>query len=470
MANVAVNLPAGPNIDRRTLFNLVGYEPHSEAQQAIHDSTARFKIPCCGRRFGKSQAAGHWMTENLFEPDTWHWIIGPTYSLGEKEFRVVFNDLFRKLKLRHPKIRKGYNVRQGNMYIELPWNTVLEVKSADKPDETLVGEGLDSAIMSESAKHKSDTWPRYIEPALSDKLGECMFPSTPEGFNWYKDHWDIGQDPNETDYQSWQFPSWENSIRYPGGFDNSEIQRIKRVASPQWFAQEYGAKFTSFAGMIYDEFDRNLHVKEFEYNPAWRNYWVLDFGFADPFVCLDIMVDQSDNWYIWREYYVRYRATMEHGYALRQRENPNGFHVTAMFADPRGADEIATLSLIIGGIFARSASITWKQGVEAVKRQLRQQQDGSVKLFIHPRCLNTIKELEGLRVKKPATDTKNAMEGQLDKDDHTCDALRYFAVEYAILGAGLSMDSVNVGGGESDRGIFRLDDTTFTGGSERIDF
>lgn len=471
MANAATNMQVGAGIDRQTLWDKIGYEPHSEGQASIHASEARFMMPCCGRRYGKSQSAGHWMTENLFMPDTWHWIVGPSYSLGEKEFRVVWDDIFRKLKLRHPKIRKGYNVRQGNMYIELPWNTVLEVKSADRPDESLVGEGLTSAVMSEAAKHKSSTWERYIEPALSDHRGKAMFPTTPEGFNWYKDLWDLGADPSFPDYESWQFPTWENTVRYPGGIDDPEIQRVKRVASPQWFDQEYGAKFTSFAGMIYDEFSRNLHVKEFEYVPAWRNYWAMDFGFADPFICLDIMVDQSDNWYIWREYYVRYRSTMEHGYALRARENPDGFHVTAMFGDPRGADEIATLALIIGQIYARSAELTWKQGVEAVKRQMRQQPDGSVKLFIHPRCVNTIKELEGLRVKKPPTDVKNATEGQLDKDDHTADALRYFACEFAVLGGGRSMEELSAGMAKnSERGMFRLDDTTFTGGSDQIDF
>ena len=53
------------------------------------------------------------MTERMFVPDSWNWIVGPTYTLGEKEFRVVFNDLFMKMKLRHPKIRKGYNATTG---------------------------------------------------------------------------------------------------------------------------------------------------------------------------------------------------------------------------------------------------------------------------------------------------------------------------------------------------------------------
>jgi hypothetical protein len=442
MASAAVNLKAGTHIEQSRLFDEIGYSPHSALQQSIHDARQRFIVACCGRRWGKSQSAGHWMTERLFTPDTYNWIIGPTYSLAEKEFRVVYDDLFspKKLGLRHPKIRKGYNVRQGSMYIELPWNTYLLAKSADKPDESLVGEGLSAAIMSEAAKHKSDTWVRYIEPALSDKRGECLFASTPEGFNWYKGLFDLAADPAHTDYYGVHAPSWTNPVSFPGGEQDPEIQRIKAVASKQWFDQEYGAKFTSFEGMIYDEFDRTIHVREFDYVPAWRNFQVYDFGFADPFVCLDIMVDPADNVYVWREYYIRYMATMEHGYAIKNRPNPDGFHIDAMFGDPRGADEIATLSMILGPIFGRA--VPWKQGIEAVKRNMRIQPDGLPKLFIHPRCINTIKEIEGLQVKKGPTDIKNAVEGQRDKDDHTCDALRYFFSEYYVLGAGGSLRDV----------------------------
>src|SRR5262245_7601262 len=152
-------------IDKHVLFDEIGYVPHPK-QQLFHDSTARFRVPCCGRRFGKSLMVGHEMTGRMFIPDTMHWIVGPTYSLGEKEFRVVFDDLFRKLKLHDLKgVRKNYNVEQGNMSITMPWNTKLEVKSAEKQD-SLVGEGLDSCIMAEAALHKRDTFQMYIEPAL----------------------------------------------------------------------------------------------------------------------------------------------------------------------------------------------------------------------------------------------------------------------------------------------------------------
>lgn len=424
-------------IDKETLFQKIGYDPHKH-QWSIHNSVARFRIPCCGRRFGKSQAAGHEITARMFVPNTYNWIIGPTYALGEKEFRVVYDDLVRKLKL-GSKIKKQYNVNQGNMRIEMPWNTILEVKSAEKKDG-LVGEGLDFACMSEAARHDMDTWNAFIEPALSDKRGGAIFPSTPKGYNWYYGLWQIGQDPRHKDYDSWRMPSWYNTKMYPGGLDDPEMQRIKNnIVSDQFWKQEYAAEFTTFEGQIYDEFDENIHVRKLDYVPMWRNYLVFDFGFADPLVALDIMVDQSDNVYVWREYQVRYKSTFEHASIIKNRTNPEGYHINAMFADPRGADEIATLALVLGQCFANS--VGWTLGVEAVKRHLKVQPDGQPKLFIDPSCMDLIRQMKQLRVPN-MREGHNAKTGQHDHDDHGPDALRYFFNEFFVLGSGSSLADV----------------------------
>src|ERR1700741_4444316 len=121
MANAIAS--AEPGIDQRTLYEKIEFTPHSPAQWDYSLSRARFNIPCCGRRWGKSQAAGHRMTFKSFVPDSYNWIVGPTYRLAEKEFRVVWHD-YKKLDLLRHCPKKSYNVKQGDMRIETPWNTV----------------------------------------------------------------------------------------------------------------------------------------------------------------------------------------------------------------------------------------------------------------------------------------------------------------------------------------------------------
>jgi hypothetical protein len=180
------------NISREALFEQLGYTPHSKLQWEAHNAQARFRIGCCGRRWGKSVWAGREMTAKMFVPNSVNWVVGPTYTLGEKEFRVTYND-FKKLGLlKHCKHQ--YNVEQGRMRIYFPeMDSLLEVKSATKPDG-LVGEGVDHMVISEAAKHNRSTWEMYLRPALQDKRGSADFPSTPQGFNWYKGLYDLGQD------------------------------------------------------------------------------------------------------------------------------------------------------------------------------------------------------------------------------------------------------------------------------------
>jgi hypothetical protein len=293
--------------------------------------------------------------------------------------------------------------------------------------------------MSEAAKHKRSTWEMYIRPALADKNGTADFVSTPQGFNWFKGMYDMGADPAFTDYYSQRLPSWENPVVFPGGRDDKEILEIESKVSKMFFQQEIGAEFTAFEGMIYDEFDENLHVRTFDYNPAWKNWWAMDFGYVDPFVCLDIMIDPSDRVWIWREYMVSYKATFEHGQILKVRENPPGFHVDGIAGDPRGSDEIATLAWIVGSIQAHA--LGWILGVEAVKQGLKERPDGLPGLIIHPRCTELIRQLKALRAPN-SREGYNAKEGQHDYDDHGPDALRYFFNEYFVLGANTSLSDV----------------------------
>lgn len=425
---------------RKWVFGRVEYTPHSDKQLEIHDSESRFKILCCGRRWGKTTFGGNELTVAAMDTNDpgYYWIVGPNYVQGEKEFRILHDNLVKKLKL-GKSIRKQYNVLQGNMRIEMPWGTIIEVKSADRKD-SLLGEGLKGVVMAEAARHDRDTWEQYIRPALADLKGWAIFPSTPRGYNWFQGLWMMGQLQSvHPQYESWRLPSWENPIAFPQGRIDPEILEIEQNTSRQFFGQEYAAEFTAFAGKIYDEFNPKIHVKKIDYNPLNRNYWVFDYGWANPFVCLDIMVDAEDNVFVWREYQVSGVSTWDHGHILLARENPQDFHVDARFGDPRGGDSAATLSLVLGPIL--SEDVEMNIGYELVRRWIRIQSDGNPKLFIDPSCINLIRQMEQLHAVE-GKETTNVKEGQHKHDDHGPDALRYFFSQFFYLGAGSSLSDV----------------------------
>lgn len=446
-------------IDVRSYFERIGYEPHPR-QWEFHLSTARFRAPVCGRRFGKSTMAGRDVQPKLLLPKRRWWIVGPTYDLAEKEFRVIWDDMLIKQGLHKDKrVKRAYNKKQGNMFIEFPWQTRVECRSADHP-ENLVGESLDGVIMSEAAKHKKDTWERYMRAALSDRRGEAMFPTTPEGMNWLHQIWQYGQNPDMPDYHSWQFPSWENPAVFPGGRDDPEILLVESSTAPEWFRQEYGADFTAFVGKIYGMWQEKTHVRKVTFNPAWRNYIAFDWGYAAPLAAIEFQIDPLGRCHVWREHYLARTMLPDHIRMLKEREQPEGYHLDLAFgdaADPEAAEYVSIN--LVGCIALPDAKKNWREGIDEMNKYLKVQETGSYdeyerpleepSLFVDHSCTNTIREFNNYRTPDTASD-KNPREAAKPFDDHALDALRY-GLMHIKLGAGSQLAAVYSGMSDGER-------------------
>lgn len=452
-------------IDRNDFFSQIGYVPHRE-QLLFHNSKARFRVPVCGRRFGKSKMAGSDLEPHLFLPKMMDWIIGPTYDLGEKEFRVVWDDLIIKLQMgKDKRIKKAYNKKQGNMYIEFPWHTRLEVRSADHP-ENLVGEALDRAILSEAAKHKVETWERFIRPALADKRGRADFPTTPEGFNWLHALWQLGRNPKFPAFESWQFPSWANHVIYPDGINDDEIELLRATTTPEWFAQEIGADFASFVGKIFPEWDESIHVSEVKYNPNWPNYIAFDWGYTNPLAAIEFQISPRDEIYVWREHYLSYTMLQDHIEILKNRDHPADYRIDLAFgdaADPEAAAYVSQHLVQCLALKEAKSDFTWMDGINLMRSFMKPipqstnplDPDASIlvvdeygtpapdrpRFFVDHSCKWTIKEFNNYRSNEPVKG-KNVPEFGHKMEDHTIDAIRYALIHIFKLGRLSSLSDV----------------------------
>lgn len=447
------------SIDKWKYFEAIGYKPHPR-QQLFHQSSTRFKIPICGRRFGKSIMAAREVEPLLMMPNRRIWIVGPTYDLGEKEFRVIWNDMIIKLGFgKEREVKRSYAKKQGDLSIEFPWGTRVEVRSADRP-ENLVGEGLHYVIMSEAAKHTEDTWNRFIRPALTDYKGGAAFPTTPEGQNWLYNLWKTGRDPNEPDFESWQFPSWENPYVYPLGKNDPEILLTKRTTPQDEFNQEYAADFTSFSGKIYKEWDEATHVQRVDFIPMLPNYIAFDWGYAAPMAAIEFQIDSWGRVRVWREHYksqMRLRDFLEE---LKNRVQPAGYHLDACFGDAADPEAVLSVSQDFHqceadprskhGTSGGSLESGKREGIELVKGLLMSQEVDQDEygtpieqpwLIVDHSCINLVREFNNYRM-VDGLKGRDPREQTYKKDDHALDALRYGLMHVIKLGATTSLAAV----------------------------
>lgn len=425
-------------IDQKKLFELLNFAPHP-GQQLLFDNEARFKVWVCGRRWGKSLAAARWAEPKILIPGTRGWVVSKTYDLTRKVTREIYQDLI---------VKMGLNLvvdqQTGPIEFEFSFGSVVEGKTADHP-ESLLGEGLDWLVFDESAKCKQSVWEYFLRPTLSDRDGECLFISTPNGYNWVYDLYMRGQDPNFPEWCSYTSPSWDNPY-----LNKADIEEARRTLSAAAFAQEYGGEFTLYAGQVYKEFDERIHVipeANLRIPTGWKRYRAVDFGYENPFACLWIAVDPEDRVYVYDEYYQRHVTLEGHcsflvkptdysftnfprrdialnNYVPVFDKSDTNYELTIV--DISGASQRATM--LEHGIPTAATTSEVATGLELVRRKLQLRDDGKPALFVSSRCVNTIKEFNLYSYSETTTKEEPVKEW-----DHAMDALRYAMI---ILASG----------------------------------
>ena len=405
---------------------MINYRPHS-GQEMLHRSEARFKVLVAGSRFGKSLAAAREVEPLILDcaPPTRGWIVGPTYALGEKEFRYIWDDLVVKRRL--PVKKSADSPRAGNMFIQFEWGSEVLVKSADNPPG-LLGEELDWLILSEAAKISETVFERYLFARLASREGRLIIPTTPSGFDWVYRKFLLGQDNAFPEWESWQFPTSANPY-HPKG----EIEQAKRNLTEEAFAEQYLGQFVHFTGRVYKEFSRTVHVASEIPESFHKVVGAVDWGYTNPCAVVVVGVDGDGRFYVLDEFYergvlVRARLTKV-AKALRDR-----YGVECFFCDPSEPAYIAEFNA--EGLKACPAKNDVVSGVAKVAEALKVRGDGRPGLVFSPRCTNTLREMEGYRYPERKADGPDS-EVPLKVDDHAVDALRYaiFSVSQTTIKA-----------------------------------
>lgn len=455
----------------------VGWKPHP-AQEEVVAHPARYKAVAAGRRFGKSDIGGHLLIPEFFLTDTQKttlnaegkrrefWIVGPEYSDAEKEFRVIWNTL-KRLGVPFDKPGSYYNPEAGQLALSC-CDGAFQVhgKSAKYPG-TLVGEGLSGVILAEAAKLKQLVWTKYIQPTLADFAGWALLTSTPEGRNWFYEIWRIGQDPRNQDWMSWRFPAWVNSYVYKKKTSSLDVRRIQKILrmpdypamdvlqsmyevdseilsrlmsmTEETFNQEIAAMFTEFVGRVFKAFDEDLHVRDLRYNPDWRTFACVDYGFTNPNVWL---LCQEGHWgeiNVLDEVYEPGLTPLEFAQEIRRRGLAPA-SCTTFYPDPASPGSTRQLEKTLGIRHTNSAdkgNTGIKERIDAIRAALKPRHahiaadhpENRSRLLIDRKCTETIREFNVYRYPEKRNEKgENQVELPMKKDDHTPEALgRFFA-------------------------------------------
>jgi hypothetical protein len=227
---------------RETIPEAFGFKPH-DAQRPPWKSEARFKAIAAGRRSGKTVlAAADTVWRALRGGSSWRgWWVTPSHDIADTGFQLI-EEAIADANIAERKLSPPREIHLTNG-AEIGFRTTAGGAN--------VSVGLDWVVIDEAAKGVPESaWIQELRPTLSDRNGEALFISTPDGKGWFFDWWQRGQDPDRPDVQSWRWSTYANPH-----VPDSEIDAARKELPERIFQQEYLAEFRDDTGGVFDVSD-----------------------------------------------------------------------------------------------------------------------------------------------------------------------------------------------------------------------
>ena len=373
------------------------------AQSQIAKATNRFRVVCCGRRFGKTTLAVEEIKGKAVSKPNRIAYIAPTYRQARD---IAWEMLRRELQ---PIILDTNESRLEIKVRTLRGGESLIVLRGWESIETLRGQAFDFIIIDEVAMMRDFQlqWQEVIRPTLTDTKGEVMFISTPRGFNHFYDL--FNQESKDEDFKSFHFTSYDNPH-----LPKDELQKAKQELTEDRFAQEYLADFRKTEGLVFKEFNREKHIYIEKIFDIYERLGGVDFGYTNPAAVMEIIKDSRNNYWINEEWYQNRKTDAEVADYTASKE----FH--RVYPDPENAGAIEELKRRKVNIReVKKGKNSVQAGIQVIRELFK-----ANRLKIHNSCINLIQELETYSY-PDKKDMRNEEELPIKENDHAIDAIRY---------------------------------------------
>ncbi len=217
--------------------------------------------------------------------------------------------------------------------------------------------------------------------------------------------------PPSGDYFVVTTSSYDNSF-LPVGY----VQSLEQSYDADWTRRYLKGEWFTMEGLIYSEFDRDVHVGDFG-GRVFNEYRAgLDYGFRNPSCLLVVGVDGDDNFYVVLEFYKSGLTISELAGCIRDVVAPFVGNFREICADPSMPAAIEEIGRLVRCVAGDNDVVA---GISRIKTLLRQH-----RLFIDRGCVHLIKELEGYHYEK-VKGRDDVSELPVKRDDHAVDSLRY---------------------------------------------
>ncbi len=353
-------------------FTTLKYNPYQDAflqalrarladQKRAYTRLALFS----GRQGGKTRIGALGVTEAAKRPDQVIWACAPSYP---KLYDYVMPALGATIP---PKwLAKPFSAQHYEW--SLTNGTVIQARSLDDVQRGR-GPTLDLLWIDEAREVAPAAYKTLI-PTLAVKKGATIITTTPNGFDYWYEHFWVPAAERVPGYWACKYRSLDNPA-----MDREEVEASRREMDPLFFQQEWEAEFVSFTGAIYGPalsdqiLERDDQITRIL--PEWPKVDTsrpclvgLDPGADHPFAGV-LLVGTEAGLVALGEYEARNESTLGHARALRQllaRDNNAQPFAPALWAIDKSQRQMA-IELSQHGIITSAAPNDVMAGIQRVK-------------------------------------------------------------------------------------------------------
>lgn len=302
--------------------------------------------------------------------------------------------------------------------------SVIGFKSCDQGREKFQGSSLDYVWFDEEPP--KDVY-EECRMRIIDKNGDIFGTMTPlKGLTFVYE--DIYLN-SENSPDIWcEFMEWADNPYLP----ESEIKTLTETLSEEQLESRRYGRFKANGGLVYPEFDENIHVIEpFNVPADWYDNISIDPGLKNPLSCHWYAVDYDGTVYVIAEHFEAEKTVEYHAKKIKEicarlgwAKDGSG-RIRALIDSAANQKTLSALKSVSELFYEQGINVNPNvnkdlfSGIARVKQYLKPA-SGKPRLYVFATCVNLIRELKSYRWGDGNGDAPKKT------DDHALDELRYY--------------------------------------------
>ena len=258
----------------------IPYTPRPQ-QRMLHSKLEefRFAVAVMHRRAGKTVFAINHLIKLALTSKKRNFR-GAFFSPTRVQSKLVAWDYLKEFSRKIP----GTKFNETELRADFVTGGRITLFGAENPDAAR-GQYFDFVVCDEYAQMDSRMFAEIIRPAISDRLGSCLFIGTPQGMG--NNFYDLFEEAKA-------LPEWFTctfKASETGLVPKEELESAKKLMTEDQYEQEFACSWTanisgSVYGKIIEQMEDEKRISNFPYDPGYPVDVYFDLGISDQTVIL----------------------------------------------------------------------------------------------------------------------------------------------------------------------------------------